>query len=435
MEPEPSTSGPADPAAPAVDAASIPLMTRNFLLLWIGQTASQLGNQAFSIAMMFWTMEATGSASLMGLLMTFSTLPGVLLGPFGGTYADRHSRLRIVVVSDILAGLGVILVAAMLWLQPGNIRLITGVLFTVAILLGAIRAYFLPAVAAVIPSLVHKERLAAANSLNQLSVQGSILAGQALGGVLYNLLGAPLLFLLDGLSYLFSGLCASFIPRDPAPRNEAAAAEVHPFREFLRETREGLRYLLREKGMRDFTLIASLNNFLSMPGLVLFPFYVNLYLKEGPEWYGFLMAAVSAGQVSGFILAGVLRASGPARAAIILAAVIAYPVFFGSLALIRVPWLAAVAVFLGGLSVGLINVYLFTMIQRSTPSEMLGRVMGLLQTLSMGLMPIGMALGGVVGDLTGKNVPLVLGVSAGLALLISIVLGSRRTCREFLANG
>lgn len=434
MEPESSTAVAADPAAPALDAVSVPLMTRNFVLLWAGQTASQLGNQAFSIAMMFWTMEATGSASLMGLLMTASTLPGVLLGPFGGTFADRHSRVRILIVSDMIAGIGVLAVAAMLWWRADDVKLITGVLVTVAVLLGVIRAYFLPAVSAVIPSLVHQERLAAANSLNQLSVQGSILAGQALGGVFYKILGAPVLFLIDGLSYLFSGLCASFIPRDEV-RAEAAPAEVHPFRQFLAETREGLRYLMREKGMRDFTLVASLNNFLSMPGLVLFPFYVSLYLKEGAEWYGFLMAAVSAGQVGGFILAGVLRASGAARAAIIVAAMIGYPIFFGSLALIRAPWMALVAVFLGGLTVGLINVYLFTMIQRTTPSEMLGRVMGLLGTLSMGLMPIGMALGGVVGDLTGKNVPLVLGVSAGLALLISIALGSRRPLREFLANG
>ena len=434
MEPESSTAVAADPAAPALDAVSVPLMTRNFVLLWAGQTASQLGNQAFSIAMMFWTMEATGSASLMGLLMTASTLPGVLLGPFGGTFADRHSRVRILIVSDMIAGIGVLAVAAMLWWRADDVKLITGVLVTVAVLLGVIRAYFLPAVSAVIPSLVHKERLAAANSLNQLSVQGSILAGQALGGVFYKILGAPVLFLIDGLSYLFSGLCASFIPRDEV-RAEAAPAVVHPFRQFLAETREGLRYLMREKGMRDFTLVASLNNFLSMPGLVLFPFYVSLYLKEGAEWYGFLMAAVSAGQVGGFVLAGVLRASGAARAAIIVAAMIGYPIFFGSLALIRAPWMALVAVFLGGLTVGLINVYLFTMIQRTTPSEMLGRVMGLLGTLSMGLMPIGMALGGVVGDLTGKNVPLVLGVSAGLALLISIALGSRRPLREFLANG
>ena len=116
---EPTT--PDTPPDTAEPGSPGPLLNRNFLLLWSGQTISQLGNQAFSIAMMFWTMEAMQGGGM----------------------------------------------------SPAT-RTVIGLLFGVAVLLGVIRAYFLPAVSATIPRLVPKEKLAGANSLNQLSIQGSI---------------------------------------------------------------------------------------------------------------------------------------------------------------------------------------------------------------------------------------------------------------------
>lgn len=413
--------------APGVPAR---LMSRDFTLLWLGQTVSQLGNQAYSIGMVFWLMKATGSASLMGLLLTVSSLPGVLLGPFGGTFADRHSRIRIIIVSDILAGCGIGILALALWLRPDDTRLIIALLFTVSILLGIARAAFAPAVSAAIPELVPRERLAAANSLNQISGQGSVFIGQAVGGVLYGLVGAPLLFLLDALSYFFAAGTGALIPRDP-PRGAAPSTD-HPFRRFVRETAEGFRYVWARKGMRDFLFGVSLINFLSMPATVLFPFYVELYLHAGPSWYGFLMASLSIGAVAGFILAGTLRLSGTRRMRGVLTAMFLYPVCFSTLALVRTPWLAVAALFAGGVTVGVINVYLVTLLQAATVSELRGRVMGLLGTLVGGLIPLGMALGGVVGDLTGKNVPLIILVTSGIAFLIILFLASRRSCREFL---
>jgi MFS family permease len=421
------------PQIPA-EPASGKLMNRNFLLLWQGQTISQMGNQAFSIAMLYWLMENTGSASLMGLLMTASLLPGVLLGPFGGTFADRHSRIRIVITSDLLAGAAVCLFAASLRLIPARSHVAIGLLFAVAVVLGVIRSFFTPAVSAAIPELVPKERLAAANSLNQLSIQASLLLGQAAGGILYGLLGAPLLFLANGLCYLYAGACETLIPRDQRPPVERQE-NVHPFRQFVRETGEGFRWVWSQKGLRDFLVNASLINFLSTPMVVLFPFYVERYLHAGPRWYGFLMAAISGGTVLGFILAGTMKLAGRSRAAGILTAMFLYPAVFSVLAFTRTPWLALGVVFVGGATVGLVNVYLMTMIQSATPTELRGRVMGLLTTLSLGLMPLGMALGGVVGDLTHKNVPLILLVCVGLAFVVTLLLATRRNCREFLANG
>ena len=413
------------------------LLNRNFLLLWLGQSVSQLGNQAFVIAVAFWIVEETGSASLMGLLTASASLPGVLLSPIGGTFADRHSRIRILIVCDLLAGLGILGLAVALFLAPDRVSLLVALLFAIQILEGAIRAFFLPALSASIPDLVPEEKLEAANSLNQFSMQAWLLIGQATGGILYRVLGAPLLFLVDGLSFLLAAVSAMFIRLPEERRREAVPEETgaSPFRHFLHETAEGFRYVWGRRGLRDFLLTTSLVNFLLMPVLVLLPFYVRIYLEKGAAWYGFLMAALSAGTVAGFLLAGTLRLRGQARATGIIAGLLTLPLLFGILGFLRSPGLALAGAFLGGAALGFINVQLAAMIQGSTPRELRGRVMGLLATLSGGLIPLGMALGGFAGDLTRKNVPLVYSICAVLAMLVIVVATSRRECREYLAYG
>ena len=81
------------------------LLNRDFLLLWQGQTISGIGVSLYQIAMLYWLLENTGSATTMGLVAMFSALPGVLLGPFGGAIADRFSRRKLIVFGDLILGI------------------------------------------------------------------------------------------------------------------------------------------------------------------------------------------------------------------------------------------------------------------------------------------------------------------------------------------
>jgi MFS family permease len=426
-------------AQPALDtpieAAPQPsrLWNRDFFLLWQGQTVSQLGNQAFLIAMAIWVKDATGSATLMGLLMTVSALPGVLLAPFGGTFADRHSRIRIIVGCDLLAGLASLGLGFVMLAAPASTSLLLAALFAVTVLLGIIRSFFMPAVQSSIPDLVPMERLPAANSLNHFSVQTSVFAGQAVGGILYRILGAPLLFVADGVSYLFSGVSEMFI-RDTWKKPEEKPREGGAFRAFLHETGEGLRYVWSRTGMRDFILVACLLNFLGMPMFVLLPFYVDTVLHVTPDWYGYLLAAMSVGAIAGFVLAGTMRLKGQVLGWSLVAGLLLGPLFFSIIGFVANPWAALVLAFASGLSLGMVNIYLITLLQLSTPKELRGRVLGLLGTLAGGLMPIGTALGGWLGDLTGKNIPLIFGGVGALSVLVTLALATRRECRRFLAQ-
>lgn len=411
------------------------LANRNFLLLWQGQAVSQLGNQAFLIGMTFWLLRATGSASLIGLLMVASTLPIIVLSPLGGTIADRLPRIRLVIAADLLNGLTILAPAAGLFATQRP-RIIVPLLAGVAIVDGLVRSVFQPALGAAIPDLVPDSQLGAANSLSQVSGEICTIVGQTAGGILYALLGARLLFLFDALTFFFSAGCSSFIQAPPQPVRAAAATDGAggAFRRFGRETAEGLAFVRRQRGLLGFMLAAASYNFFLMPVSVLFPFYVQNYLHASAAWYGFLLAAVSGGALAGFALAGVLRLTGRRRGRFLIALLLLAPTPYLAIAIATSRPIALALAALLGAFLGMVNVYTPTLVQAATPAEMRGRVMGFLATLAGALAPAGMAAGGVAGDLTGKNVTLIY-TACGLAAIVAV--GAqllRQPVRAFLAG-
>lgn len=393
------------------------LFNRNFVLLWQGQLVSQIGNQAHMIALMFWTLQATRSASLMGLLGMSAALPGVLLAPLGGAIADRHSRKGIIVAADLVRGIVVLSLAALLFTHGSQTQLIVAALFATAIVSGIMGAAFAPAVGAAIPDLVPAAQVQAANSLTQLSGQSSRFVGQAVGGVLFRALGAPLLFLVDGISFVLSAGSELFmrIPqRLPTARVELRAVA----RGYLSDTGEGLRWIWQRTGMRTFILTSTAINFLFMPIAVLLPFYVTDVLGKGAAWYGFLLAALSLGSIVGLILTGSIPLAGRGRARVLGAALFLTAVAMGGLGLVRLPVVALALMFAAGVLAAAINVTVMTLLQLATPQELRGRVMGLIMALAGGATPLGMAVGGVLGDLTGKAIPAIyVGVGAAAAVI------------------
>jgi MFS family permease len=408
------------------------LLNRDFVLLWQGQLVSQFGNQAFLVASMFWTMQVTGSASLMGVLMTLSALPAVVLGPIGGTFADWYPRRAIIVWSDVLSGLAVLALAALFLLHAAQPVLIA-VLLAAVVVLGVIKAFFQPAIAAALPDLVPADQLAAANSMSQFSTQASGVVGQGLGGILYSLLGAPVLFLVDGLSYLVSAISEAFI-HIPHRERVVAGSAREAMAAFRRDTAEGLRWVWQRVGMRNLLLAAAVLNFVMMPVFVLLPFYVERTLGRGAAWYGFLLAALSVGAITGYVLSGAVRVTGRTRGRVLVGSFVAVGGVTGALGFVHHAPVALALVFVVGVMSGIINIHIATLLQSRTPGGIRGRVMSLVMAIATAATPLGMMLGGVLGDLTGKNVPLIYGACGVAAVVFIGAAAANREFREFLAG-
>jgi DHA3 family macrolide efflux protein-like MFS transporter len=413
------------------------LWNRSFALLWQGQLVSSLGKNAFQLAALLWLKETTGSGTLSGLIGGMAMLPMVLLGPFAGVLVDRTNRGRLIAWTDIAGGALVALAAALFFALPGNTPLLLAAVFVVTLGTGLLDTFSQPSISASIPDLVPKEKLEAANGLNLSAMHAAMLVAQALAGLLYRLIGAPLLVAVNAVAYLWAGTTELGVRTPDRPRpaaGQSPASRQHPVRRFLGELAEGARWVWNHRGLRTLLLLFTVLNFLVAPLLALMAFFVEDWLGLGPEWLGYLMACYGGGGLAGFAVAGAWRVRGRARLALVAGATIVQSAMV-VLMVAMAGAVAQVALFLvAGISGGIANVHFMTLMQNATPGELQGRVQSLSGTLSVGVMPIGMALAGVFYDLTGGNVLLVIGLPGFVMLAASVAALASREYRRFLAG-
>ncbi len=408
------------------------LFNRNYALLFQGQLVSRLGTQIYAIAMILWIKDATDSATLVGLLLMVSAIPGVFLSPIGGAIADRFSRRKILVFSDLIRGLAMLLVAGLIYTTPDSVNLLLGLLFIVAILSGTVTAFFRPAIAAAIPDLVPKDRVVTANSLGQLSLQLSVFFGQGLGGMLFRLLGAPFLFLFNGLSFLYASLSESFINiPHVAPKEKLSVRQL--WLRFLSDLKEGLSYTWNRSGLRELVFISAVFNFFTMPAVVLLPFFVEDTLRASKDWYGIILVAFGIGAFLGYMVAGIFRLPGRIRMMVLLVFMVAQSAIYGVIGFAPSPLAVLPLALSGGFMGGYIAVNITTVLQLSTPSEVRGRVFGLLGMVAGSLTPIAMGLSGVVADAVDQNIPLIYAVSGVIMVILSMLVAMFPQTRALLA--
>lgn len=402
------------------------LWNRNFVLVWQGQLVSQLGSQAFVVGTMFWIKHATESASTMGLVMMLATLPYVLFGTIGGVVADRAPRKRILVTCDVVAGVSVLSLSALMVWRPDATGLLVVCVCAVSAILGAVGAFFHPALIAVTPTLVPAERLGAANSLREGSGDIAALIGQALGGVAFRLLGAPLLFLIDGISYLFASGATALASIPPVDSTADSASRPH-----LRDQlRAGFAFVREQRGLGSLVFVSTIANFFAAPFVVVLPFFVEDTLGASSDWFGYLIASSGAGGLVGYVLAGTTaRARG---ASTLLACLLAMSVCVAVLTWVTTPVGAAALLALAGLFGAVFNVGVVTLMQARTPDAFRGRVFGLVQTLAMAATPVALVAAGMITDAAGGDARVAILV-CGVGLVgVTLWAATHRPLRDYL---
>lgn len=139
-------------------------INKNFLSLWLGKVISQLGDKFYAIALAWWILQKTNSPSVMGFFLLVSVLPGLIFGFFAGTIVDRWNRKNVIIISDIIRGFLIIVVVCLSIFKLLQIWHV----FTIGAAISFVTSFFDPAIQAIIPQIVTKERLNEANSMSQM---------------------------------------------------------------------------------------------------------------------------------------------------------------------------------------------------------------------------------------------------------------------------
>lgn len=363
--------------------------------------------------------------------MIASMLPSLILGPIGGVIADRYPRKKIIVLCNLINAVSVLSLSLVFYLIPGETAIIIIWLMFTSISLASSGAFWGPAISSAIPDIVSKDKVDRANSLNQSSGQISMFIGQGAGGFLYQVIGAPMLFLIDGLTYLFAGISGTFV-EIPKVTPEKSIIWSELFKQLKEDLKEGMIYVWRNDGLRIIVITFAVLNFLSTPFIILLPFYVEDFLNAGPEWYGFLLAALGVGTLVGYFIVGSVKLRRENRSNLMVFSLFSIAISMGTIGFVKIACLSLIGFFVVGIMMGIINLNMLTILQTSTPSEIRGRVFGLIGTVTGALVPIGMGLTGIVADLTHKNLTLIFSVCGGGLLFTSIFLFINRDFRNFI---
>ncbi len=384
------------------------LINRKLGALWLGQVISQAGDSVYQIGLLWLMLELTGSKSLAGTVASLLFLPTLLFGVFAGVLADRISRRRIMLVSDMLRALLVVtipLVAAFGRLSPAYLAIIT---FAVA----ALAAFFNPARDAAVPSLVSAQDLPHANSLIQTSWQLAILLGPLLAAVVVTRADIIHLFTIDALTYLASFaaiICVGRIPANPPQGHRASA---------LKELLDGLAFAVKHPVMRILILVTAIDNIVLMGAAVVgLPVFIREELSLGAQYFAWLQTSIASGAIVGAPFMAIYGKRLSMRKTVL------WGVVLDGLTFIPVFWVQSfaqlfVAVFVHSFFIPLITVSRATIIGRHIPEQLRGRMFAVINVCLVGGTALSVALTGIAAEYVSiRNIFLVIGIGAAITAL------------------
>ncbi len=414
------------------------LANRDFRLLFTGRCVSLLGDGAFLVAMAWQAYTLSDAPTALSLLGIAMTVPLISLLLVGGVVSDRHDRRRVMLLAD---GVRAVLLALMGALAVSGALRLWQMMVIVAIY-GAAQAFFDPASDAIVPELLPAEQLAQANALEQFVRPLALrLAGPAMGGVLVGLFGPGAAFLADGATFVVSamalwamstqvraGTTAHVRAGTATPtragggpeRVQATATHAPAIAMAGREMREGWSYVRRHVWLWGTFASAGLAYLLFMgPAEVLLPFMVKHELGGSGVQLGLVLGAGGLGSVACAMAMG--RSGLPQRSMTFIYVVWALATLaVAGYGLATAMWQLMVASLAFNLLETAGTIVWATIKQRHVPGHMLGRVSSLDWLISIGLLPVSLALTGPLSAVLGVRSTL---IGAGLLGALATVGG------------
>ena len=387
------------------------LRHRNYRLYWFGQMISLMGTWMQTIGQAWLVLELTHSAWQLGLVGALQFLPVLLFSIFGGVFADRWPKRRILLVTQSAA----MMQAFLLWalIATGTVELWH--IYVLAMLLGLTNCLDQPTRSAFVVELVEREDLPNAVALNSLLVNLARVVGPGLGGIIIVASGVTMLFLLNALSFLAVIVSLALINIHELHAQALQDGSVGERQNTWQSLREGVGYVWKTPAVSLVILVVGLVLLFGANFNVVLPLFASDVLHVGATGFGFLSASMGVGSlISALWLAWSNQKPAIRR---VLIGALAFGVLEAFFAVSHI-YLLSLGLIAGvGFAETVFGALAITTLQTVTPDHLRGRVVSVYILFFTGSIPPGYLLAGWLSGLFGVSTGLL--ICALLCLMVA----------------
>lgn len=383
------------------------LWRRRAVLFIISQGITLFGSSIVQMAIIWQVALETSSGFWLTVLTLSSTIPQMILSFFGGVWADRYSRKRLIILAD--AGIAVVTLVLALVFMFGKTVNILPLLVLVSALRSVGSGIQTPAVSAVIPQIVPEEQLIRYNGINSSMMAIVQFASPAVAGAVLSIGSFHWLLLLDVATALIGIILLSFVTIAKLKKAEQSEQT------FFADMKAGISYAAKELVVKRLLLTYGAFIFLSVPSSFL---TVLMIERTFGNSYMYLTVNEMAG-FAGMVLGGILLGTWGGfkqRTKTLVFGLVCFGTFSLVLGFTYTFWLFAVLMFMMSFFIPVVQTATTTMLQEHVPAEKQGRIFGLLGAMYSGFMPLGTAIFGPLADVL-KIQWLVIGCGVSLVIL------------------
>jgi len=391
--------------------------------LWtftISKLISTFGASVYSFGISFYILSITGSATSFAMNMICSILPRALLAPFAGYAADRYSKKKIVILAQIcsvLAVSGLLAVSISYGLSLLAIYITTCILSITSLYSGV-------TFSASIANLVDEERIQKAMSFNQMSISIATIGGPAVGGLLFGLVSMPTFLVIHMVGYVIAVVLEATM--DFKLFTKKTGDVLGETKEsMIQSIKAGIQYLKQHRILTVIIWVALVINFCFGAFQIGFSFILVEKLNVESTHFGLTEGALSVGMLGASIYFSmrkdikyplVTSKRGILIMGFIMAAV-SLPLFV-TFSYVGVVSFYLALMFVFGVTMIYVNTPLGVLMQKRIDEEYRGRVFGILETMGMALMPLGMVIFGILYDIIPAQWVL---LGSSLVLILAVI--------------
>ena len=433
----PSTAALPDgiPVAGGSQPATSERLWRNhdFRVVLVGQGISAVGDAVTFTALPLLVAALTGSGMAMGIVGALGVLPDLLLGLPAGALADRWDRRLMMLWADV--GRAILTALVPLSVILGWDTMTVVLLVTAPI--NVLRVIYMAAYTAVMPSLVGRDQVGRAAGFSEAIMSISFMLGPVLAGLLVGIIGAASTLALDAITFAVSAASLLLV------RRPLQAARERRRSRFTADIAEGLRYVVGERTLRSAIVAWSAYSVVTAPLVTVVIYLLTIDAGVAPAVVGIILGVHAAGWLVGALLGGRLS-HGPLGRIMLLATAAQAPILAAFALVSWIPGepaqamldpqvqaiLQSILAAAVGASQALALIAYLTLRTTIPPDDMLGRVGSTARTISVGLTPLGIFIGGIALDLVGGPATLlIMAILVGVVAAVFTFSGSLRAAR------